>query len=167
MPLKNEIKEEANNIMKNLFNNSKNILGVKIRGTDYLSVKPKNHSKQPKVEQVILDVKHMDEQYNYDFIFFATEDELIKEKFIPEFRTKLKLLNPNVKVKYDYSNKYKINLNKNINGNLDYIKNYLLNIIILSNCLDIVTSRCSGAAGIFILTKGFRNIKIYNLGLYT
>ena len=65
--------------MKNLFNNSKNILGVKIRGTDYLSVKPKNHSKQPKVEQVILDVKHMDEQYNYDFIFFATEDELIKE----------------------------------------------------------------------------------------
>ena len=166
MPIKNEIILESKLIMKNLFNNSNNILGVKIRGTDYLSVKPKKHSKQPRVEQVISDVKYMDRIHKYDFIFFATEDEIIKHKFIPHFKEKLKLLNPNVIVSYDYSNKYKINMNENIKGNLDYIKNYLLNIIILSKCLDIITSRCSGAAGIFILSKGFRNIKVYDLGLY-
>ena len=36
----------------------------------------------------------------------------------------------------------------------------------MSRCLDIVTVRCNGAVGIFILTNGFRNIKMYNLGLY-
>ena len=41
-----------------------------------------------------------------------------------------------------------------------------LNIVILSKCLDIITSRTSGSAGIFILTKGFRHFKVYDLGLY-
>ena len=49
---------------------------------------------------------------------------------------------------------------------IGYLKNYLLNIIILSKCLDFVSSRGSGAAGAFILTNGFRNIKIYDLGVY-
>ena len=49
---------------------------------------------------------------------------------------------------------------------LRYIKNYLLNIIILSKCLDFVSSKGSGATGVFILTNGFRHIKIYDLGLY-
>ena len=118
------------------------------------------------MEQVILDVKEMDEQYNYDFIFFSTEDELIREKFIPNFGKKLKMLNPKTKINYNYTEKDFINLNKNINGNIEYIKNYVINTIILSKCLDIVTNRCSGTAGIFILTNGFRHTKIYNLGEY-
>ena len=166
MPIKNEINNEVSNIMKKLFNNSKNILGVKLRGTDYLSRKEKRHSIQPNVEKVIYDVKIMDKLYKYNFIFFSTEDELIKKKFIPPFKDKIRLLNPNVLVKYDYNEKNKINLNEQIYGNIEYIKNYVMNIIILSKCLDLVTSRCSGAAGIFVLTNGFRHIKIYNLGTY-
>ena len=166
MPLKKEIIEESNSIMKQLFGNSTNILGVKVRGTDYISLKLKGHSIQPKIEKVILDVKMMDEKNKYDFIFFATEDEIIKKKFIPEFGDKLKVLNPKIKINYNYNNTYMINLNENIYGNIEYIRNYVLNTIILSKCLDIITSRCSGATGIFILTNGFRNTKIYNLGEY-
>ena len=166
MPLKNELNLEANKIMKELFGDSTNILGVKMRGTDYIAWKPKGHSIPPSVEQVIIDVKKMDKQYNYDFIFFATEDEIIKKKFIPHFKNKIKLLNPNIQINYDYKQQNFINLNKNINGNIEYIKNYVLNTIILSKCLDIVTPRCSGTAGIFILTNGFRHTKIYNLGEY-
>ena len=161
MPIKNEILNQVNDIMKKLFNDSKNILGVKLRGTDYLSRKEKRHSIQPKVEKVINDVKMMDKLYKYDFIFFSTEDELIKNKFVPKFKDKIRLLNPNVHVNYDYNEKNKINLNERIYGNIEYIKNYVMNIIILSNCLDIVTSRCSGAAGIFVLTNGFRYIIHY------
>ena len=164
MPLKNELINEAKIIMHKLFNNSKNILGVKLRGTDYLSSNFKKHSIPPKVEQVIFDVKSMDKKYKYDYIFFATEDELIKRKFCLKFGNKLKLLNPNVFIKYDYNTL--INISNYINGNLDYIKNYVLNIIVLSNCLDIIMSRCNGAAGIFILSNGFRHTKIYNLGVY-
>ena len=85
MPIKNTIMNEVNNLMLKLFNNSKNILGVKIRGTDYLSLRLKKHSIQPDVEQLIKDVKLMDKLNKYNYIFFATEDESIKEKFIPEF----------------------------------------------------------------------------------
>ena len=166
MPVKNEIINEVNDIMKDLFGNSKNILGVKIRGTDYIAAKPKGHSIPPSVEQVISDVKLMDQQYNYDFIFFATEDELIKKKFIPNFKEKIKVLNPKIEIDYNYDKSDFINLDKDINGNIEYIKNYVLNTIILSKCLDIVTNRCSGTAGIFILTNGFRHAKIYNLGEY-
>ena len=166
MPIKNEINIEVNEIMKELFGNSKNILGVKMRGTDYIAARPKGHSVQPSVKHVIFDVKLMDKKYKYDYIFFATEDEIIKKKFVPNFRSKIKLLNPKTKINYNYDEKDFINLNKNINGNIEYIKNYVLNTIILSRCLDIVTSRCSGTAGIFILTNGFRHTKIYNLGEY-
>ena len=166
MPVRNEIIQEVKVIMRKLFFNSRNILGVKLRGTDFLSIRPKGHSIPPKVEQVILDVKEMDRKYKYDFIFFATEDELIKKKFIPEFEEKLKLYNPNVIIQYNYNDTYVINLNEKINGNLEYIKNYLINIIILSNCLDLITAKGCGPAGIFILTKGFRNVKIYDLGRY-
>lgn len=166
MPIKNELMNEVEDIMKDLFGDSRNILGVKLRGTDYIAAKPPGHSIPPTVEQVISDVKDMDKQYNYDFIFFATEDELIREKFIPNFGKKLKMLNPKTKINYNYTEKDFINLNKNINGNIEYIKNYVINTIILSKCLDIVTNRCSGTAGIFILTNGFRHEKIYNLGEY-
>ena len=168
-PIKNEILKEAKSIYKKLFGYSKNILGVKIRGTDYISIKPNGHSVQPDVEKVLTDVKYMDEKYKYDFIFFATEDEIIKQKFIEmlNYGNKLKLLNPKVFVHYNYTkNRFKINAHKLIYGNLEYTKNYVLNIIILSKCLDLVASRCTGTAAIYILTNGFRHSIIYNLGMY-
>ena len=166
MPLKKDLLEEAKGIMKQIFGKTKNILGVKMRGTDYISRKPIGHSIPPNIEQVISDVKIMDKKYKYDFIFFSTEDEIIKKKFVPQFKDKLKLMNPKVTIKYNYTDKYAINLNIDINGNIEYIKNYVLNIIILSKCLDLVTARCSGAAGIFVLSDGFRNVKVYNNGIY-
>ena len=166
IPVRNEIMNEAKIIMKELFGNSRNILGVKVRGTDYVTRKSFRHSIQPQIEQVIFDVKEMDSKYNYDFIFFSTEDELIKNKFVPEFKNKIKLLNPNITLEYNFKKRTMINSYPKINGNLDYLKNYILNIIILSKCLDLVTSRCNGAAAIFIISNGFRHTKVYDLGEY-
>ena len=42
IPIKSEILIEANNKIKRLFKYSKNILGILVRGTDYLALKPKN-----------------------------------------------------------------------------------------------------------------------------
>ena len=98
MPVRENIIYETKTIMEKLFKKSKNILGVKLRGTDYLAKRPKDHPIQPKVEQVISDVKSMDNRNKYDFIFFTTEDEIIRHKFQPEFKDKLKMLNPNFKV---------------------------------------------------------------------
>ena len=66
-PVKDEIMQEVKIIIKKLFGKSKNILGVKIRGTDYVKKRPRGHSVQPNVDQVISDVKNFDLKYNYDF----------------------------------------------------------------------------------------------------
>ena len=165
MPIKNSIIELSNRIMKKLFKNSNNILGVLIRGTDYISLKPKMHPIQPTIDMVISDVRQMDIKHNYDYIFFTTEDEKIRKKFKLKFSNKIKQLN-SFAINYNYSSGNFINYNKKIYGNIEFNKRYLLNIIILSKCLDLITSRCSGASGIFVLTNGFRFIKIYDLGTY-
>ena len=42
----------------------------------------------------------------------------------------------------------------------------VLNIIILSKCLDFLAASTSGTLGVFILTGGYRYYKVYNLGNY-
>lgn len=167
MPIKAEIIKEADIIKKYLFKNSKNILGILARGTDYLTRRPRSHPVQPKLEVYFNDIKDMDNKNKYDWIFLTTEDELIRLKFIKKYGTKLKFYKKkNHKFKYNYKKREMLCFNKNIKGNIDYMKVYLINIIILSKCLDIITSRTSGAKAAFIFSKGFRNIKVYFFGSY-
>lgn len=166
MPIKKEIINESNNIINNLFKNSKNILGVLTRGTDYLSRKPKYHPIPPDYKMVIQDIKKMDSQNNYDYIFLATEDDIIREKIINAFNQKIKIYKFKENIKYNYKTKNLLGYNNIIRGNIEFIKIYIINIIILSKCIDIISARTSGSIGVFILTQGFRNIKIYYLGNY-
>ena len=164
MPIRNEIIKEVEIKAKKFFGASKKVLGVLIRGTDYISLKPKGHSIPPRVEQVISDVKEMDQKYNYDYIYFTSEDEEIKKKFIPHFKNKIKYLNP--KFTLSYINNNITDKNEQIKEFHDFVRVYIINMVMISKCLDVVISRCFGAAGVFILTEGFRHTKIYNLGLY-
>ena len=100
------------------------------------------------------------------WFFLTTEDDLIREEFIHEFGKKLKYIKSKTKINYDYKRKELLAFNKNIKGNLEYMKVYLINIIILSKCIDIITSKTGGSLVAFILTKAFRNMKVYNLGTY-
>ena len=108
----------------------------------------------------------MDDKYRYDYIFFTTEDEKMRDLFEKSFINKIRQIKPKFRINYDYSGKKTLAHNENIRGNIEYNKIYLLNVIILSKSLDIATARCTAAAGIFILSNGFRNKKIYDLGLY-
>ena len=161
VPIKKNLLDLTNKLMNKLFKNSKNILGVLARGTDYISMKPKNHPVQPNISDIINDTKIMDDKYDYDYIFFSSEDEIYRNKFSKSFPNKIKQINSKIVVNYNYSRRKYLGYNDNVKGNIEYNK-----IIILSKCLDIITVRCNGSAGIFILSKGFRNAKIYNLGIY-
>ena len=166
LPIKKELIDLSNKIINKLFKYSNNILGVLTRGTDYLSLKPTLHPIPPNLSDLIRDVKEMDNRYSYDYIFFSTEDDQIREQFSKIYEKKIKQIKPIEKTNYNYTKKNFLGYNNNIRGNVEYNRIYLLNIIILSKCLDIITARCNGAAGIFILNKRFRNVKIYNLGVF-
>ena len=161
IPIKKEIIDETNIIIKKLFFNSNNVLGVKLRGTDYITMKLKNHPIPPKLDDVISDVKKLIVKNKYDWVFIVSEDEGIKKRFINTFKDKIKYLNSKNKINYDYNKKEIIIKNKNVAGNLEYAKNYLMNIYILTKCTDIVMTRGSGGAGVIILIHYITN-KIHN-----
>ena len=165
IPINKQIIIEVNFFIHNLFNGSKNILGILIRGTDYLARKPRKHPITPNPELVIEDIKYMNEKNKYDYYFIATEDDLIRKKFLKKFGKKLKYIKQK-SFKYNYKSKKFLSHYKNIKGNINNMKIYLFNIIILSKCIDIISARTSGSIGVFILSNGFRNAKIYFLGEY-
>ena len=165
IPIKNEIINKSNDYRKRLFNNSKNVLGVLVRGTDYTNMKPQGHPIQPNPKIVIKDVKKMDKSNKYDWIFLATEDSLIRKKFISSIGKKLKYLKYN-NFKYNYDKKEYLAFNINSIDIIKLMKIYLINIVILSKCIDIICSRTAGAVGVFIYSNGFRNTKVYYLGRY-
>lgn len=166
IPVKKEIISEANILIKKLFRKSKNVLGILARGTDYFARKPKYHPIPPNISTMIYDIKSFDIKYNYDFFFLSTEDDTIRKKLIKKFKHKLKYLKLQKNTDYNFTSKQFLCYNRNIKENFNFAKIYLINIIILSKCLDIISARTGGAIGLFILTKGFRNTKVYNLGRY-
>lgn len=166
IPIKDEIIKESNRYFKFLFKNKKNILGVLLRGTDYIAKKPHHHSIQPSPEMVFKDIEKMRQKYKYDWIFITTEDDIIRKRFINKYGKKLKYIKSKTNINYDYKKKQMLAFNKNINGNIPYMKIYLINILILSKCLDIISSKTAGSMVTFILNERFRNKKVYELGHY-
>ena len=166
VPIKKEIINESKKISIKLFKNSNNILGILARGTDYITTKPPKHAIPPTPKIMFKEIKNMNKINKYDYYFLSTEDDIIREKFIYEFKNKLKYLKSNESINYKYINKKSLVYNKKVNGNLNFMKIYLINIIILSKCIDIITAHTCGSKGLFILSKGFRNSKVYNLGYY-
>ena len=166
LSLKKELINESNFMKKKLFKNSQNILGILARGTDYISAKPKNHPIPPNFEMMINDINKMDKNYHYDWFFLSTEDDLIREKFIHKLGNKLKYIKSNINIKYNFSKKQWLYKNPNIYKNYKYHKIYLINILILSKCIDIVSARTGGSIVLYILANGFRNDKIYYIGKY-
>jgi hypothetical protein len=92
IPIKIKIIKEANNIIRRKFNESRNVLGVLLRGTDYIAKKPYSHPIPPKTKDAIKDVKLLDNKNKYDWIFLATEDNFIREEFLRAVGIKVKCL---------------------------------------------------------------------------
>lgn len=168
MPIKLEIIIESNYIFKQLFKGSENILGILMRGTDYIAIKPSKHPIPPEPELVIKDINLIVKNRTYEWYFLTTEDDKIREIFKNEFGEKLKFLVYDKKLNYNYTSKNYLGFNDIIKGNMNFMKIYLINIIILSRCIDILCAQTSGSLAAFILNDRYRYrySKVYFLGNY-
>ena len=102
---------------------------------------------------------------NINIFFLGTEDNDIRDAFIKKFGHKLKYLLPDKKISYN-SGDGLITYNRDVYGNMNFLKTYLYNVVILSRCIDIILSRTSGAAGVYIMSNGYRNKIVYYMGEY-
>lgn len=145
----------------------KKILGVLVRGTDYVTTKPHDHPIPPTAEQAIAKCQEVMTQEGFDSVYLATEDKNILAKFQEAFGEKL-LLPDSAYVDYDYSKgawlaEYEID-----RDNDKYLRGleYLVSILFLSQCKGFITSMTSGSEGVMLLSKGFEYLYVFDLGYY-
>lgn len=84
-----EIEKEYEKYFKNVHDNGKKILGVKLRGTDYNGIKPEGHYIQPTAEEMIVEAERILDEEKIDYLYLATEDEEIAEDFYNYFGNRL------------------------------------------------------------------------------
>lgn len=140
-------------------------LGVLCRGTDYRYLKPKLHPIQPEIEKMITDAKLYMEMWSCDKLYLATEDRAILKRFKHEFGDKL-IFPEFVLREYDNSKLIStIEIEREEDRKLKGLE-YLTQIYILSKCNCFLGSGCGGTYGALLMSDGFENQYLYNLGVY-
>lgn len=161
-----EVATYANNKREKVIGNKQHVLGVLCRGTDYTESKPSGHPIQPTAEQAVAKAKEVMVQYDYEYIFLATEDQRIHNAFKEAFGNKLlssgqklyegmngKKFLSEIKVS-DYSEKWR--------NTVDYYST----IYILSKCDGLLTGLTCGSICAYMMSREFNYTYFWNLGRY-
>lgn len=140
------------------------LLGVFLRGTDYVKFQPKGCPKQPEIEDVIKKTKEFLENYKIKKIFLATEDYQIYKRFVSQFGDMVVSSDSSYIMDYDekdyiYSyfteDRYEVGLK------------YLTKMLCIAKCKYLVSSRAGGANFAVIMNhKQYEEAFIFDLGVY-
>lgn len=144
-------------------------LGVLIRGTDYVKLKPKYHPAQPEIDEIINKVREIIKTGKYKGIYVATDEKRIFEKVCNEFGKSIVFSNSREyydeiyrKEKLEQICEAKLDRNNDqYFSSLEYISS----MFVLSECKGIVGGTCSGS----VLAALFSNSDyqyFFNKGLY-
>lgn len=148
---------------------NKNVLGVLVRGTDYITLKPAGHPKQPPIEDIVAKVKEKISEKPWDAIYVATEEErymnIMRKAFdnIDILENKRRYYD-----KYYSENKKYINEvtfdreNDSVQKGLQYFSS----MMILSQCDGIVAGNCGGARLAMLMSKPNVDSYVFDLGYY-
>ena len=163
--IKKEWVQKVNNKYMAL-SGGKPMLGVLMRGTDYMTMKPYNHPIQPRVNDVINKCKSFIDTHEHCYrIFLATEDIDIYKTFHNVFGDKM-VVNQSLY----FESKEKEWISDIIqNSHISLVKKnkeYFEAIMILSMCPYIIGGRTGGMIGAMLMSNGYDYQYIYNLGVY-
>ena len=162
------IKRYLDESVKEIFGDERDILGIIVRGTDFVETKPKGHAIQPTAEQVIDKVKELQGKLHFKKIYLATEDVKIYDKIKAAFGD---MLIENNSFKYNTVNNKLLYLNKVDRKDHFYNlgKEYIRSIYLLSQCKYFIGGRANGALAVWIMTNGFKSydyVYMWDLGNY-
>ncbi len=169
LKVKPALMKEIFAIREKLFAPNDRVLGVLLRGTDYVVNKPKWHPIPPPVEYARDVILEKIRAWKCNKIFLVTEDKSIiqffKETFGDGFGNFCMILNREY---VDYKPGQLIS-NVRIERENDYFlqgKEYLTQIVLLSMCNSLITARTSGSIAVMMLANNFENVYAFDLGRY-
>lgn len=142
-------------------------IGVYIRGTDYVKLKPSGEYVQPSVNQMKYKIREFENKYNAP-IFLVTEDGDIFDKLKGEFGETIKIVSfdtfiRNYEGKDVLSKSDVLEKDKKLRG-----QKYLAKMILLSKCRYLITSITQGSKFSYILNNGkYVDEYTFDLGLYS
>ena len=167
LKIKPEIMEEILKVKENMFSPDDRILGVILRGTDYLVRKLKGRPIPPPVEFAESTVNAKLKEWKCNKFFLATEDKKILTPFQNTFGDRCMILD-RVYVDYNSLKDRWVSVCRIDRENDHYIqgKDYLTQIVLASMCNSLVASRCSATTTVMLMQEKFEHVHFFNLGRY-
>lgn len=149
---------------KVLFGGKTKILGLFLRGTDYVALRPKGHAIQPTIQQAIEKVDEFIKKYDTEKIFLVTEDYTVFEKMKAKYGDMICCSDDSYVKNYD--GKDYVSNSFTDDG---YVRglNYLIRILLLARCDYCVGGVASGS--LFALTmqqRPYLDSFFFELGYY-
>lgn len=141
-------------------------IGVYIRGTDYVKLKPSGEYVQPSVDQMKCKICEFEDKYNAP-IFLVTEDGDIFDNLKKEFGDIIRIVSfdtfiRNYEGKDVLSKSDVLEKDKKLRG-----QKYLAKMILLAKCKYFVGSMTQGSKFSYILNNGnYSDEYVFDLGLY-
>lgn len=168
--LKDDIKTYIQNEI-DTFGNTEKRLGVLIRGTDYVTLKPKGHPIQPSIEDLLEEVNHKMKTGGYQYLYVATEEERLFNMVCDRFGADKVLSNKRTyydKNYYQNDCKYigEVHFDRE---NDNYLKGleYLSSLVILSKCDGFIGGNCGGTLSAMLFSENQDYATVINRGYYS
>lgn len=162
--VQDDIRKDVREKYESLFGGER-VLGVLCRGTDYVRLQPHGHPVQPTIEQMIEKAKDMKRECNCKWIYLATEDEQYYQAFLDQFGDELRVTEAK---RCAEDGKFNINDISYDRENDRYLRGreYLMNVMLLSKCPCLLAGAVGGTYGAMLLSNGYEQRYIFDLGVY-
>lgn len=162
------LNEKTNNyideVWNNLVKNDDRVIGIVLRGTDYVTSRPKNHPIQPTVEQMVKKVQEVMVEQSCNKVFLATEDLTYRDAVCHEFGDAV-IENPKPYVKYTGGGINGYSLRRDNDGYMRGLE-YLTTMVCLSKCNCLVAGRCGASVVALMLSEGYEYTYLFDFGVY-
>ena len=147
------------------------VIGVSLRGTDYISSRPYAHPIQPTVDEAVSLTREKLYEWKCDKIYLATEDASYVERFKKEFSDKIIIFNRRyIKTDLNIQNETVFDqlkatvLSDNYNER-DVGFDYIYSTLLITKCTSALLSR-TGVTPFLIFSGTYENLFVWDKGLY-